>query len=222
MRNFIIVSIIGLFLGLGAECQAQGFAGKRFLVGYNFATFHDFDANVYLAEFRGYKEFPLTKTHAFEAHYIANRRTMIGASLSKFRADRGGTWTTTNGQVIYPQIFNTTLGIHLKTYFLQRGAIAPIGTYFTMRLDRHFGFLKAYEDPDIFQKGQLLGARLGMGRYSVIYERLLLNFEFEGGWVMGQGKVTSTHLLSRNSYLSWIRTSEYFRLNFKLGLAFLL
>ncbi len=218
----MILLIIGLLGGMGAQCQAQGFAGKRFLVGYNFASFHDFDGNVYLAEFRGYKEVPFSKIHAFEAHIITNRRTMIGASLSKFRTDRGGKLTTISGEIIYPQIFNTTLGIHLKTYFLQRGAIAPLGTYCAIRLDHHFSFLKAYEDPSIFQKGQVLGARIGMGRYSVIYERLLLNFEFEGGWLMGQGKVTSAHELTDSNYISWLRTAEHFRLNFKLGLALLI
>lgn len=213
MKKYITIILFFLALTfLPVSSHAQGFMGHRFALGYTLGSYLDLEGNSTL----------LTKVHQAEIDFIFNRRATLGLSY------------TNSGRMYY--FFNDTdvtrserrvrltsqgLGLRFKWFRAQDGSIAPLGAYYTAKLTPIFANQSTADNrqPELLRKSFHPVIFVGVGRNSVIWNRLLLQFGGEFGLILGSNYYSSEDIetgFSVNKANSTIQSRYTFQ--FKIGL----
>lgn len=172
MKKHIPFFIFLFFLMGFHVMQGQGFISKRLAVGYNMASYLD------LVEYR-----TLTAAHEVQLDFILNRRAVVGLYATASGMDY---YSTANAFIVADReltIQSRGLGVQFKWFRVNRGAIAPLGSYFSLKLASHFA---THRFTDILlPRGEMKtmnpGMSLGLGRNSMIIGNLFFHFGAEAG-----------------------------------------
>lgn len=213
-KHTFLFLLLACIICFSTQTKAQGFFGHRFALGYTYGGLLDpFAAQPYL----------LTRVHGAELDFILNRSFTFGVFYSTSNVEyKSREATFFFGEE--PRIINLNsfgLGLHVKYFLAQSGAIAPLGIYFSGKVGPYFSEDISIDNrnPFFHIRGRYTGAFVGAGRTSVIFSRLFLNFGIEGG------------LLSRPQYTfpagpdfqervpeSWEVFTSRYMFQFKIGL----
>jgi hypothetical protein len=178
MKSMIrLMGLLATLMISGTSLHAQGFAGKRFILNYDFAVFHALQHN-YFSKTGEPRELSLlrswNKTHLFELDYVLNRSHVVGATYLRFRTNEGieGTQDLLN---LYAQGY----GVYYKRFLGKKGAIAPIGSWWKFQVTQmHYRAVEIL-NRDNTGTAENYDFRFAFGRQTVLVSRVLFNLGIE-------------------------------------------
>lgn len=180
MKQIIRLLILLLFCVLFRnELPAQGFAGKRFVVGYNLGVFHAFWHRTYNKDGDA-RNFNLFKswntTHYLDLDYVFNRAHVIGVSYNQFRTN-DGEWDSSSPDNFH--LYGRGYGVYYKLFKAKNGSIAPIGTWWKFQFTRMFYRAEEIQNPVNVENYNNYDFRLSFGSQKVLFSNVLFNIGIE-------------------------------------------
>lgn len=217
MKRYIISILILLAaFSIARTGQAQGFKGKRLVAKYNFEAFVDY------GRWDDYV-FPLSITHTGRLGYIINSRFVAGVTYTHFQPKiEQDVPLITGQQRVTSNMISTAKGVFLAYYRRKKGSIAPLGLYYYGGYNMYTHVLKAEFDASINQITRNSIAQLGVGRTSILYKNLFLDFGFRVGIPTSRGALVSNNIMTGDAYWSLDRVWDHTTIAYRIGLSVVL
>lgn len=221
MKRNLYSLIIVLFTFAGTLQAQPGYQGRKWSVQGNL-MFLPALTNASYGREPGLTTFNITGEATVD--YVLSRRTSVGLSYRRIRTSNINDYGVSG--VSKTKVFSNAYGIHYRIYKRKNGNIAPLGKYFQWGAGAMFNQVKKPEKSSKPVDFKTYSFRMGAGRNRILYDRLILSYGWEFGYMFtglkGDGLVGATYYYKDDAQtMAQYRLWRHSLLNLKVGLGFL-